>query len=927
MSALIPKRTNPRRRTLLRLEAGRNDRERVLNLSVNGMFVAGATVADARRGALWIPGESRPVELAFRHVYRRADGVGVHFDPADRRSRGELLAYVNHQHEQRRLQAIEAQLLGAPANLKPIGEADGTRDVLRPMERTGEPLRLYADGGSVGLRARIAAVDEANARLTVLLHELGARIGEFDPVFLALPRGGATYLADTVVERRSGSVATLMLPERLFLPERRRVEREAVRPIPLRFAHDGRAREGEVVQLDANGCLAVLDDADARGLVVGTRIDGAVLADEAARALQPLRVAWLTQADGRTVLGLERLFERAPLVVAETTFPSADRTRVQGAWARLEYVWGATLGQVGLGDKPAVEPWVMADDQGRPLVHLVNRTFDLDRPPPEVSVVLIPPPYGRTKEMPSILALTLVETFRAAGLPLLVLRWDGTNHVGESWRDDASAAREHAMLHYTQTQAVADLALTVRRLRERLPGTRLRTAVVSFSLASVATRRYLAAGGPGVDAWIAPMGAADARDTIRNGNGGVDLVGMKKRGERLGIRLIQGHIVDADRHCADLVAGGFADLDEARRDMAAIAQPVTWICGLYDYWVNARRVEDILSVPAPGSRELVRVPTGHFVRTSHEALATFRLIAERAAAALTGRAVPGRTPSPWLMERTHALERARLVEHPFDAVGYWREYLLGNRENPFGFDLLALTDEYTELMGVQVERLGLKPGERLVDLGCGTGNALAAVVRAHGDDAARLTIDAVDLVPEVLDRARRNLRAAAADSGVTPPEVRYHAADLSLQDVPNLPFAAGSVDAVLMSLVLPYLADPGPLLDEVARVLKPGGRLVVSSLRPDVDMSGPVARLREKLERGDTRLVEGWTAARLGSALRDYLNRAATLLEFEVDGRFQFHEREALEARVRRHGLRVLSVEGAFGEPPLALVLVAQKDV
>ncbi len=923
---LVPKRTNPRRRTLLRLEAGKHDRERVLNLSVNGMFVAGASVADAERGVLWIPGEDRPLELAFRHVYRRPHGIGVHFDPSDRRTRSELLAYVTHQTEERRLQAMEARLLGVPSNLKPIGELDGTREVLRPMELGGTPFQLHRGPGAPPLGARLAAVDPHNSRLTVLLDHAAA-LAEFDPVFLALPRGGATYLADTVVESRSGLVATVMLPERFFLPERRRLEREELRGATLEFPAAGRRGQARVLQLDANGLLLAAATDEVRGLLVESVLEGAELVTaQGRRTLQPLRVAWRQRRGDEEILGLERTLPRAELLVTESRLTVGPGGALAQGLARAEYAWGATLSRFGFGDRAAATPWVMSDDQGRPLVHLVNTNVDLDRPPAELHVVLVPPPYGRTKEMPCALALTLVETFRVARLPVLVLRWDGTNHVGESWRDDASAAPEAAMLHYTQTQAMADLALTVRRVAERFGGVRLRTAVVSFSLASVCTRRYLAGGGAGVDAWIAAMGAADARDTIRNGNGGVDLVGMKKRGERLGIRLIQGHIVDADRHCEDLVDGGFADLEDARADMARITQPVTWISGLYDYWVNAHRVEDILSVPAPGPRELIRVPTGHFVRASHEALATFRLVAERVAKGLAGRDVAGRTPSPWVLDSTHKAERARLRERPFDAVAYWRDYLLGNRENPFGFDLLALTDEYAQLMGLQVERLALQPGQRLVDLGCGTGNAVATVVRALGTTASELRIDALDLVPEALDRARRNVAAAAAEVGVSPPPIQFQTADLTLRDVPNLPFAKASADAVLLSLVLPYVSEPGPLLEEVHRILRPGGRLVLSTLRPDVDMSGAVSRLREKLERGDTKLVEGWGAARLGSALRDYLNRAATLLEFEVDGRFRFHEREELERQVRAHGFRIESVEGSFGEPPLALVLTARRD-
>ncbi len=927
MNGALPKRTNPRRRTLLRLEAGAHDRERVTNLSVNGMFVTGATVADAERGALWIPGEDRPFELTFRHVYQRPSGIGVHFDPVDRRTRSELQAYVHHHHEQARLQAIEAQLLGAPANLKPIAERESTNAVLRPMEKSRHPLRIHPRAGHPGILSRIAAIDEYNSRITLLL-DAPAQFDEFDPVFLSMNQGQALYLADTVVESRSGAVATIMLPERLFRPERRRLEREGVAATHLRFFVGRQERSAQVFQCDANGLAVLAATEEALGLSVGDVYAGCRLVRSAGfRELQPLRVAWRQrQPDGQVAIGFERVLPRTPLSLAEQSLALKPPTRAQKAVATIEHLVGSALGRVGIGDAPAVQPWVMSDQEGRPLVHLVNATFDLTRPPAEFTVVLIPPPYGRTKETPSVLALTLVETFRAARLPVLVLRWDGINHVGESWRDERCGAAEHAMLRYTQSQAVQDLATTVASLRARFVGQKMRTVVVSFSLAAVATRRYLAAGGPGIDYWISAMGAADARDTIQNGNGGVDLVGMKRRGENLGIRLIHGHLVDADRHCQDLLDHGFADLEDARHDMALITQPVTWLCGRHDFWVNVHRVMDAMTVPASGARDVIELPTGHFLRTSTEALATFRFIGERCVQQLHGRTVKGLTPPTWVMEGTLKNERSRLRETPFDAVVYWRDYLLGNRDNPLGFDLLALTDEYEQLMNVQIERLGLASGMRVVDLGCGTGNALATMVRSVGDRAPGLVIDAVDLVPEVLERARRNVAAAASEIGVAPPTIRYQVVDLTLRERPNLPFAQGSVDAVLMSLVLPYVGEPGPLLDEVVRILRPGGRLVVSTLRPDVDMSGTVARLRQKLERGDTQVLEGWGAARLGSALRDYLNRAASLLEFELDGRFRFHEREELEARIRRHGLVVQAVEPTFGDPPLALVLTATKD-
>jgi ArsR family transcriptional regulator len=99
------------------------------------------------------------------------------------------------------------------------------------------------------------------------------------------------------------------------------------------------------------------------------------------------------------------------------------------------------------------------------------------------------------------------------------------------------------------------------------------------------------------------------------------------------------------------------------------------------------------------------------------------------------------------------------------------------------------------------------------DLGCGTGT-LTETVAPH----VRRVI-AVDSSPEMLDAARARLSEA---SNV---EVRQG-------DLEALPIGSGELDAAMLSLVLHYSPDPSRALGEVARVLRPGGRLLVVDMQP-----------------------------------------------------------------------------------------------
>lgn len=102
---------------------------------------------------------------------------------------------------------------------------------------------------------------------------------------------------------------------------------------------------------------------------------------------------------------------------------------------------------------------------------------------------------------------------------------------------------------------------------------------------------------------------------------------------------------------------------------------------------------------------------------------------------------------------------------------------------------------------------------RVVDLGCGTGPALAAFARRFPQ--AHLT--GFDRSEQALATARERLQSHAGTVELGSVDLRE-----------KLPLADGSVDAVVSSNLLECLPDPAQLLNEVWRVLRPGGRAVLS---------------------------------------------------------------------------------------------------
>lgn len=131
------------------------------------------------------------------------------------------------------------------------------------------------------------------------------------------------------------------------------------------------------------------------------------------------------------------------------------------------------------------------------------------------------------------------------------------------------------------------------------------------------------------------------------------------------------------------------------------------------------------------------------------------------------------------------------------------------------------------------EILAPEPGQRVLEVGPGTGYYAVHAARWLGPDG---TLDVLDVQQEMLDHTSRRARGLGLENVVT-----------ARGDASALPYADGSFDAAYLALVLGEVPDQDAALRELRRVLKPGGRLVVGELFPDPHMV-PFGALRERAE-------------------------------------------------------------------------------
>ncbi len=126
----------------------------------------------------------------------------------------------------------------------------------------------------------------------------------------------------------------------------------------------------------------------------------------------------------------------------------------------------------------------------------------------------------------------------------------------------------------------------------------------------------------------------------------------------------------------------------------------------------------------------------------------------------------------------------------------------------------AITETLTDIHDAVVERLAPEPGDRWLDLACGTG---AIAERAA---AAGANVTGIDLAPVLIDTAKER----AADTGL---EIDYAVGDAEQLDLPDAGF-----DKVSSTCGIMFAPDHEAAAGELARVTAPGGRIALANWTP-----------------------------------------------------------------------------------------------
>ena len=484
-------------------------------------------------------------------------------------------------------------------------------------------------------------------------------------------------------------------------------------------------------------------------------------------------------------------------------------------------------------------------------------------------VVVLAPGYGETKRD----YLTLAYYFATNGFH--VIRYDHTNHVGES---------QGTHFDISLSSMKQDFQTVSQFVRQQWP----QSPVIGVA-SSLASRVALKAEAekPSLALLVLLVGIVDVQQSVAT-----------VHQEDVFANYLNGHIQDSanilgfnvGRHFLhDAITNKFSTLNTTLEDIQALETPVMYISAGKDTWIEETalatfkqslisRASKWLDVPEALHRlqenpKIARRTYRHIVQHCHENLGLFLLDSDI------------HEPNRGDLGRQNRQEKLVLQQQSQTHVGqgFWSDYL-GN------FQTVGTCQDYVQLLDHVFHALGpITPGQRFLDAGCGNGNAGLFFLQSLQETTTRprlisgdpIRYVGIDIVKAALGRAQFQMtqayRSVQQSQPNQFPQVQMSWSQVDLQH--SLPFGDNQFDRIVSNLVLGYVVDPQAVLRELFRVLAPGGRMVISNLKPNGDFSGIYHNLVSHAGQRNQK-----------TEARELLNNYGKIRQAEKEGQFRFFD-------------------------------------
>jgi alpha-beta hydrolase superfamily lysophospholipase/SAM-dependent methyltransferase len=519
-------------------------------------------------------------------------------------------------------------------------------------------------------------------------------------------------------------------------------------------------------------------------------------------------------------------------------------------------------------------PFHCLNDSGKTIVGYLDHQEHVQAQAP---VVVLAPGYGETKREYITLAYYL------ASNGFNVVRYDHTDHVGESDGD-------HELTSLSNMKQ--DMGTMLDFAKQNWGHSQV--ALVATSLAGRVALKVLSENRQ-VDQLILISGIVDVRTTLASVHQ-EDLIGdyLDDHGRRVINAL--GFNVNSHIFLKDAVEEGFSDLATTIQDVQGITSPLVWFSAEQDAWVKPESLRKILEVFQQQQCRSFVIPEGlhRLQENPRKARAVYRQIVFACQKQLAWHPEIDECidPSRKDIGRQNRIERernqTRRFQHEADHVDFWSHYLSNFHFIACTHDYMAALDHIYHLLST------VSPRDRLLDAGCGNGHFgsflftkewMRRQQTKHQHDEP-IHYVGVDFVETALKEANTHLnqilkQASQGSSAYTNPSnilmPNFYRLDLNKP----LPFRDESFDRIMSNLVIGYLRDPAASIRELLRVLAPGGKLVLTNLKPCSDLT--------QIYRN---FVDRATAENAIQEARELLKNSSYIRQGESEGAFQFYTQE-----------------------------------